>query len=163
MFYLSLSLMLNFEKGLGSWTIVTKYSISSNNMLSFWIHFIISYAFPLFHLSFTISSCASLSDSYPLSLKGWSILYQFYIALLNTHFHNFKSLNFTHNFGLSQVQSHQRTMVHNFTFTQSKQENNSTKLWPFNVTYIQNEHYALSQSCNPTITTVIIFGLQNLF
>lgn len=83
LFYLYL--MLNSKKGPGSWTIVTQYSISSNNMFSFWIHSIISYTFPLFHLSFTLSLVLFLFDSCSLSRRGWSILYRFHIALHNSY------------------------------------------------------------------------------
>ena len=116
--------MLNFEKGRDYWLIVIQYTISSNNMRSFFIHSIISYEFPFFHLSFTLSLLVFHSDFFfPQRLINSLTISHYSSQVLNAHFHNF-----THNFGLIQVQSHQMTMVHNFTFTQSKQENNSIKL-----------------------------------
>ena len=137
--------MLNFKKGHGSWTFAIQYSISSNNMLSFYIHSVISYTFSLLHALFLRLFLFVIRIIFPLEADYFLSISCCSPQIWNAHFHNFNPLNFTPNFGLSQVRSHQKTNVRNFTITQSKQENSLTKLQPFGVIYIQNEHYAFSQ------------------
>jgi hypothetical protein len=135
--------MLNFE---------TQHSISSNNMLSFWIHSIFSTTFSNFHHLFSFRFFSFIS-SFPRRLINSLSISLCSLQFLKTYFYNF---------GLSQVQTHQKTMVHMFTFTQARQENSLIELRPFCVTYIQNEHYVFSQSGNPTIHAVITLGSLNI-
>jgi hypothetical protein len=63
------------------------------------------------------------------------LLHQSCIALCRLH-----SINSTLILNLDHLQSCQLTMVFNFTFTQSKQENSSTRLWPLTRLKIPNNN-----------------------